>query len=84
MSVNLTRLRLTFSTTAEMLGWSKEDQAEFGASIRTAMDTGNADLLEWWSEYLKQASGLKRLGQLCRAAEARIKAAATEREKAAQ
>ena len=83
MSVNLNRLRLTFSATAEMLGWSKEDQAEFGASIREAMDTGNADLLEWWANYLEQASGLERLAKLCRAAEARIKAAAEERNRMA-
>jgi hypothetical protein len=82
MSVNLNRMRLTFSVAAHWLGWSAEDQTEFGESNRAALDTGNAELLEWWAAYLEQASGLKRLTEQCRAAEARIRADA-EKERAA-
>lgn len=84
MSVNLERMRLTFSVAAEWLSWSAEDQAEFGAEIRSAIDSGNKQLLAWWNDYLEESSGLKRLAKLCRAAEARIKAAAAAKERAAQ
>lgn len=71
---DLERMRLAFVVAAVWAGWSAEDQAEYGAQIRGAIDSGNQVALEWWADYLEQASGLEHLTSSCRAAEARIKA----------
>lgn len=71
---DLERMRTAFVVAAVWEGWSAADQAEYGAQIKAAIDAGDQVALEWWAEYLEQASGLEHLASCCRAAEARIKA----------
>jgi hypothetical protein len=82
MIIDVERMREAFQVAAAWCGWSDADQAEIGAAIAKAIKAQDETLIAWWANYLDQASGLTRLGQLCRAAEARIRADA-EKEKAA-
>lgn len=80
MSVNLSRLRRTFTHAAQRMGWSDADQAEYGADIKAAIDASDLTRLLWWQEFLEQCSDLSNLAAQCRAMEARIHAAAIMRE----
>lgn len=71
---DLERMRTAFVVAAVWQGWSPADQAEYGEQIRAAIEAGDQVALEWWAEYLEQASGLEHLASCCRASEARIKA----------
>lgn len=79
MKVTMNRLRLTFGAAADRLGWSDADRADIGADIRSAIDAGDNDRLQWWADRLEEMSGLQQLAAMCRAMEARIHAAAQER-----
>lgn len=83
MTIDLNRMRRCFLVAAVWNGWTEADQAEFGAAIKAAVDAGDTEALAWWADFLEQASGLAYLTALCRATEARIKAAAEERRRKA-
>lgn len=80
MSINLHRMRRTFTLAADRMGWSVDDQAEYGADIKAAADASDLIRLLWWQGLLEQYSNLSNLAEQCRAAEARIRAAAVLRE----
>jgi hypothetical protein len=80
---DLALLRQCFPVAARMREWSDADQAEIGAEIRAAIDSGDTEVIAAWQQHLEACSGLAELGALCRAAEARIRAdcaAARERQ----
>jgi hypothetical protein len=78
---DLARLRQCFLVAARMRQWSEAEQAEIGAEIGAVLQAGDAEAIAAWLQHLEEASGLAHLGQCCRAAEARIRAAwAAERE----
>ncbi len=77
--MNVNRMRQCFLVAAEWHGWSEQDQAEFGAEIKAAIEGENEVALAWWEAYLEEASSLTQLNSLCRAAEQRIRVAAAER-----
>jgi len=81
--VDIERMRVAFVLAAAWEGWSASDQAEYGAAIRAALEANDEPALAWWEQCLEQASGLAYMADLCRAAEARIKAAAEARRKSA-
>lgn len=84
MSADLNRMRECFLVAATWCGWSVFDQAEIGAAIKAAIDSGDEALLAYWCGYIEEASGLAHLTALCRVAEARIRAERqAERERAA-
>ncbi len=73
MAVDLNRMRRAFIGAAAWCGWSEADQTEISAEIRTAVDTGNEEVLAYWAACLEELAGWARLATLCRAAEARIR-----------
>lgn len=83
MVVDLNRLRRAFLSAAAWCGWSEADQEEIGAEIRGHVEAGNEEALAWWATYLEALAGWANLARLCRAAEARIHAAAERRRKEA-
>lgn len=83
MATDLNRLRRAFLSAAAWCGWSEADQEDIGAEIRAAVEAGNEEALAWWAAYLEALAGWAHLTTLCRAAEARIHAAATDRRKEA-
>lgn len=68
------RMRTCFSVAAVWEGWSPEEQAEIGAEIRAAIDSGDEEVIKYWQAWLEDMSCLERMTDLCRAAEARIRA----------
>lgn len=83
MAVDLDRMRQVFLGAALWCGWSESDQAEIGAEIRMHVEAGNEEALAYWAARLETLAGVGHLAALCRAAEARIHAAAAERRKEA-
>lgn len=83
MSVNVIRMRETFAHAAERMGWTLADVAEFNADIKAALAKSDKPRQEWWMDFLERASNLTSLAAQCRAMEARIKAAAEERNRMA-
>lgn len=83
MAIDLNRMRRAFLSAATWCGWSEADQDEIGAEIRGHVEAGNEEALAWWARRLDELAGWDRLARLCRAAEARIHAAAAERRKEA-
>lgn len=79
MAVDLNRMRRSFLGAAAWCGWSEADQDEIGAEIREHVEAGNEEALAYWARRLDELAGLDRLARLCRAAEARIHAAAAAR-----
>lgn len=70
----MNRMRKCFNVAAIWEGWTEQDQAEIGVVIREALDVGDPEIIACWQAWLEDMSGLERMGALCRAAEARIKA----------
>lgn len=68
------RMRRCFKVAAVWAGWTADDQAEFSAAIRAALDAGDPEILACWQAWLEDMSGLERMTALCRAAESRINA----------
>jgi hypothetical protein len=68
-------MRNCFSVATTWCGWNEAEQAEIGAEIRAAIDSGDEALMTYWRDWLEDMSGLERMTALCRAAEARIKEA---------
>lgn len=81
MAVDLNRMRRAFLGAAVWCGWSEADQDEIGAEIREHVEAGNEEALAYWARRLDELAGWDRLARLCRAAEARIHAAAGARRK---
>lgn len=79
MAVDLNRMRRAFIGAAVWAEWSEADQEEIGAEIRMAVETDNEEALAYWAARLEELAGWARLATLCRAAEARIRAAARQR-----
>lgn len=73
-ATEISRMRKYFNVAAVWEDWSEADQEEIGATIRADLDAGDPAILACWQAWLEDMSGLERMGALCRAAEARIKA----------
>jgi hypothetical protein len=73
-AAELARMRTCFSVATTWCGWTEEEQAEIGAEIRAAIDSGDEVMMKCWRDWLEDMSGLEHMKALCRAAEARIKA----------
>lgn len=74
MSVNLQRMRLCFKVAVAWGNWSAEEQAEYSAAIRTAVEGNDVEALAWWAQYLEAESGLEYLARRCREIEASVRA----------
>lgn len=72
MKINLGRMRLTFVVAAARLDWTKADQDEYGADIKSAVNCADVHRLGWWMQFLEQASNLAELERQCRAVERKI------------
>lgn len=72
-TADLDRMRAAFVLAAAWHGWSEEDQADIGASIREAIEAGDEQVLLLWQTWLDGMAGLPVLAAGCRAAEEHIK-----------
>lgn len=72
-AAEVARMRTCFAVAAVWEGWTPEEQAEIAAEIRQALDSGDPEIIQYWQAWLEEMSCLERLGELCRAAERRIK-----------
>lgn len=79
MTVDLDRMRWAYFAAVAWSGWPAEDWEEIGAEIRMHVEAGNEEALAYWAARLEELAGWGRLTVLCRAAEARIHAAALAR-----
>ena len=63
--------------------WTTETAAQIGEEIRAALDSGDDARIQAWADYLAtEAAALGPMAQACREAEARIRAAAKQRQTA--
>lgn len=74
MAVDLNRMRRAFFSAAAWCGWTEVDQADIGAEIKAAVESGNEEALAYWSWRLEQLAGWARLAERCRAVEGRVRA----------
>ena len=75
----INRMRRCFRVAAVWEGWSIADREEISNEIRLAIDASDPEILACWAAWLEDMSCLQRMGELCRAAEMRIKADAGQR-----
>lgn len=72
MDKMIERMRLDFQVAVVWCGWSEEDQAELGAEIKAAIESGDQDAIKAWANWLAEQSGSEFLAARCRLAEQRI------------
>lgn len=74
MAVNLNRMRKCFEFASTWNNWTAEERSEIAVEIKAALDKGDPEIIALWANWLEETSDLVRIGELCRAAEARIRA----------